>query len=1558
MPAGFSLLQPLATFFSSRIMTYVWLVLILVMGGFFRFTGVDWDEQQHLHPDERFVTMVTAGMSWPESFENYFDPTTSALSPYADNPDVWYVYGTLPLYLTKWIAVTIDMDGYDKVYLVGRVLSGVMDLGCILFLFLVGQRLYGDKTGLLAAALYALAVHPIQLSHFYAVDTFANFFVVMTFYWAIRASEKGNWWFYALMGITLGAGMASKMSVLTLGVVVLLTGVLDFARFYRRTNDVHSALEHSMVRWFTVAGLMLLVFRILQPIAFEGPGFFNFRLSDIWTEDIEMMQSLVEGETDIPPFVQWTDRPDLWFPWKNMVLWGMGLPLGLAAWAGWLLGAYELLRYRKVVHLLPVAYIAIAFFYHGTRWVKYMRYFMPIYPLLAMMAAYLIIWAWHHLRDERSQQLISRRMEMTIRSVSAVLLTLVIVGGTFLYAVAFTSIYTRPVSRIEASRWIYQNIPQGSVLANEHWDDSLPLRIDGKDGFRDWYTGVSMNNYDHYSPEKVDMIVNNLSQTDYVILSSNRLYDSVTRMPLRYPVVTRYYDLLFEGKLGFRKIAEFTSYPQLFGFELPDQSADESFSVYDHPKVTIFAKTAEFDAEEVRRLLTQDIDWYTYLHTTPKRMTRAMDGLMFTEDERQEYQQAGTWSELFAPESWSNRLPLLVWFVALQIIGWLVVPLGFVVFRNLYDRGYILAKAVGLLLTGWGIWLLASWHVLRFSQASIVLVIMLVALLSALVLGTHYRELVLFVKHRWRFLLLEEGLFWLMFGIALFIRWQNPDLWTPFQEDEKMMDFAYLNAVVKTPFFPPYDPWFAGGYLNYPYFGLLLIALLVKLTGIVPAIAYNLALPTFFALTATAAWSVGFNLVHGWRERQHVAASKTSMLTTGGAMLGGVLALLFITILGNLNMLQLLFAREEGIDLNSYLDVSHSIPQEEGGLRLVTEFPFFSFLQAELHPHLLALPYGLLVLALAVNLLRRGRQEQEPAWSLANEAEEAPVSLQTRLQRIGRFIGKESLCLLPFAVVLGSLAPLNPWYTMPFTLLVAVAFLFACYHQHAQAMEKQLQQRREHAEIRQNPPRRLWEPFFFVRWTPREEAEVSAQPGPNTLSRETTPDLISIVWGVLWRMAIVVVLGKLLFLPFHATFASDYDGFGFWKESRIPLQAFLMIQGFFVFVIVSYLVVELRTRVGQNSIVRVIRLVVRQRAQLARLNTLYHHFVQPSIWHELGLYAVLFGMVLVLLLAAFSQWLLALLLLLLLLTLLLMFRPHFEPRQSWTLALIGMGAAMMVFAQLFTFETLEGAMEDFLRIQTVFTVYFQVWIIWGIAAAFATTLLLNRLPGLVGTKSSAESEQSDEDTSDEQFPTFSWVVSRSWLLVFIVLLVASLNYPIFGTLAHVSQVFAEKVEPTLDGTAYMKTASHSQAGREFSLQWDAQAIEWLQMFVPGSPVIVEATNPRYSWAGRVSAHTGLPVLVGWLDFKKQERAVLPLHLVDERWRDLESIYTNAQANAVYDLLQKHEVQYVYVGPLERGLYGGGVEKFAQFAGVYWERVYENPEVQIYRVHDRAEVGVR
>ena len=625
---------------TNQTMVLIWLAAIILIGAALRFTGLNWDENQHLHPDERFLTMLETAIRWPDSLGQYFDTAVSPLSPYNNN-FTFYVYGTLPLWLVKRVGMFLNQNGYDQIFLVGRALSAIFDLGSIVLLFMVGRRLYGNKAALLGAAFLSLTVLDIQQSHFFTMDTYANLFVVATFYLAVRGSEEGHWWDYALMGMALGAGVASKINVANLGVVAALAGGLDMYRVYqRREGDVYKAIEHTIARLALAAALSLLTFRVLQPIAFQGPNILNFNLNPKWLANMTEVAGLMSGAREQPPGYQWIDRPALWFPWANMVGWGMGPALGLAAWAGWAVAAWELVRRRKLNHLLPVAFVAVVFLQQGVQYVKSLRYFLSIYPFLALLAGYLIVWLWRQAKGrgglgDASQGETSgeaKRVEEVGRPhssdktqsgwsrwrVASVALAVVVLVCTFLYAVAFTSIYTRESSRVQASRWIYATIPKGAVLANEHWDDPLPLRVDGKDGFGGWYKGLMLNNYDDDSLTKLNQMVDTLARADYVILSSNRLYDSIPRLPWRYPMTIRYYQLLFGGKLGFEKVAEFTSYPQIFGIQFPDQGAEEAFSVYDHPKVTIYKRTAAFDREEVRRLLSDGIDWTRIRHDRPK----------------------------------------------------------------------------------------------------------------------------------------------------------------------------------------------------------------------------------------------------------------------------------------------------------------------------------------------------------------------------------------------------------------------------------------------------------------------------------------------------------------------------------------------------------------------------------------------------------------------------------------------------------------------------------------------------------------------------------------------------------------------------------------------------------------------------------------------------------------------------------------------------------------------------------------------------------------------------
>jgi len=1507
------------------------MVIVLLLAAWFRFQDLNWDDGTHLHPDERFLSSVTNDIKWPQNLDNYFDPVKSTLSPY-NLPDMGlFVYGTLPVYVVKWISIFLDKNNYDMITLVGRAMSGIFDITALLILFLIGRRLYGKGVGLLAALFLSFSVLNIQLSHFYAVDTFANLFIVATIYFLIRGVSSGRWMDYALTGVLLGLGLASKVSVFTLAVPIVITIGLDYHR-RSRSADVSSALEPTLVRFFTILIFAALVFRFAQPIAFTGPSFWNWSLNPRWVRDMLDQQNTLTGNADLPWVQQWTNR-SVFFALYNIVVWGLGLPLGLASLAGFGLAVFELVRRKKIEHLIPVIFVATTFIYQGLTFIKFMRYFLPVYPFLALFAAYLIFWIWRKAVVDRpmpvtqaESELSSSRWQHILNRIHvsqslALIVSVFVVGGTLCYTLAFSSIYTRPNSRVTASRWIYQNIPAGSTLANEAWDDWMPIGgLDGKASYGDngLFHGVEMPNYDDDNLGKLNKMVDNLSSADYLVLASNRLYDSIPRLPMRYPMTIRYYQLLFNGQLGFERVAEFTSYPGLFGIQIPDQVAEESFSVYDHPRVQIFKKTSAFNPDQVRLLLAQGLK-ATVIHLTPLQATVAPNGLLLSANDEIEYQRTATWSSAEVNESsWGSQMPVLAWFIVLELIGLLTFPITMVVFRRLADRGYILGKAVGLLLVSWGGWLIASLRLAPFTWWELLIISILMGVASMALYRRSPLQFRRFVQTHWRLMLLEEGLFWIFFAIMLVIRMHNPDLWHPYLGGEKPMDLAYLTAVARTPYFPSYDPWYAGGYINYYYFGFVFVATLIHLTGVVPYIAYNLAVPTFFAMTAMGGFSIVLNIAVSWQD--HHPVSRKRWLRIGkGALLAGVCGAIFLVVIGNLGQVKLLWdgvrnlssiksgtgatsplmAITEFTDgLNQLVDgqklpintdwwywnATRLIPKTGDESGPINEMPVFTFLFADLHAHMMGLPYTLLALALSLTVVlsssRPNRDRDHAPWWRDME---------------------EVLLLSLLAITTGVLWPTNTWDYPTYILVTAIALGIREYTRRGQ-----------------------------VTW--------------------------SGISAAFWRTVLVVLAGWIFFLPFHQNYASAYFGAELWTGSRTPLWAYLLIHGFFLFVIVSYLMVELLFGQGHNALVRSLRLNLKHWRHLLHMRRLFDRLTKPT--PGFGLAVNLTGSFFILLvIVLLLDPVVGLALILSGLSTLLLMGARPNPRRQFILSIIAIGFMLTALVEI---VVLKG---DISRMNTVFKFYFQVWVLWAIASAAVLPGMAARFktkrrivapappPPLEIQEGSAWTPEIAAQFAHYHYhgaSSGSW--GNRWWWGFGILLAACFLYPLTAVPVRVGDRFDNSHSVTLDGTEYMTTSVYSDDNRPVILEWDRQALAWLRQNVHGIPTILEANTPLYRWGSRVSIYTGLPAVIGWDWHQKQQRSALPGELIDQRLEDVKTMYNSTDIDQTIQLLDQYQVRYVYVGTLERLYYdSAGLDKFDQ-PNDAWHLIYHNDQVKIYQVH--------
>ncbi len=301
--------------------TKVLVFLIFILGFLIRIYGINWDQGTHLHPDERFLTMVSTDIKLPNSLSQYFDTNTSPLNPYNYKNYQFFVYGTFPIFLTKYIAVLFDLDSYDKIHLLGRFLSAIADSMCILVLYKILDFNKQKKIGIVASLIYATMVLPLQLAHFYAVDTFLNLFLLITFF----TLQKKN---YTYAGIAFGLAMSSKISAVYFLPIFLIFLLRERKYFF--TNGT----------MFAIASFVL--FRVFQPYVFIE----LFKINPLFLENIKTLQGFSNPDAYFPPAVQWISKTPIIFPLQNIILWGSGL-------AVFILGIFSL-KIKKI--RVPIFY--------------------------------------------------------------------------------------------------------------------------------------------------------------------------------------------------------------------------------------------------------------------------------------------------------------------------------------------------------------------------------------------------------------------------------------------------------------------------------------------------------------------------------------------------------------------------------------------------------------------------------------------------------------------------------------------------------------------------------------------------------------------------------------------------------------------------------------------------------------------------------------------------------------------------------------------------------------------------------------------------------------------------------------------------------------------------------------------------------------------------------------------------------------------------------------------------------------------------------------------------
>ena len=888
----------------------------------------------------------------------------------------------------------------------------------------------------------------------------------------------------------------------------------------------------------------------------------------------------------------------------------------------------------------------------------------------------------------------------------------------------------------------------------------------------------------------------------------------------------------------------------------------------------------------------------------------------------------------------------LLWYLTIVLVGLLALPVAYRFFPFLSDRGYTLARTLGLLLWGFFFWLLASLHILQNDIGGVLVALMLLAGLSLWASGgiKGWGELFEWLKGRVRLVAITEVLFLAAFAFLAVMRAASPDI----AGTEKPMELAFINAILRSASFPPADPWLSGYAISYYYFGYVLVAILARFTGVSAGFAFNLGIALVFALTAIGSYGVVYTLLARWSRRRQ-EEGKRGLFSQGWALLAPLMILLISNLEGGFEVLHAqgagwqqsngVIAQDQESQFWSWLGLLELnqpptsplslIPERSGGIwwwrasrviqdynmdnplqeaipglpfssyfppaskpkEVIDEFPFFSFYLADLHPHVLAMPFGLLAIALALNLYLRGAYE-----SFTN------FTIRSWLKRPEFWLA---------ATVLGGLAFLNIWDFPIYVALFAAAFTMVRFQHLGWRLGTRLKDFISLGIALGIAGILLYLPFY---------TGFASQAGG------ILPSLAFFTRGIhFWIMFGVLLAPIIGWLIWLARRQGNLHRFGAGLKVALGVTAALFVISYILGVLGLNLaaVGSLAQSGGSES------LAGRVSLSLTNWGTLFLDLqggnnAADILFGSLARRIDMPGTWVTLLFVLAGTW-----------ALLASFSPAKRPEETdeeaaeapvragtssdtdWAgtssdtdragtspaptqwgdphgfvllLVLVGIGLTLIP-----EFIYLRDQFGN--RMNTIFKFYFETWIVWGLAGAFAIAILWNELSR---KPLAAETRRHKE----ERLGVVESLTGAAVRLALIVVMAGALVYPFFGIAQRLD--FRTTADWTLDGTENLARFDPDEKG----------AMNWLSSAPYG--VVVEAVGGSYGPAARMATHSGLPTVLGWPGHESQWRG--GEQEKGSREVDISQLYRTRDWNEAKAILTKYAVRYIVVGGLEISTY--------------------------------------